>query len=118
MGLLDNPAKQRQAARQLDLTHAGGNFVLTRRVSGASRGMFEPFFMGLRDSGASSLIMSGDRTEGPLVNNVRATNLPVGRGRLIQASRPPKTVQTIFAGQDEKSPKQSGRAAQLSEEAQ
>ncbi|GAB3564349.1 type VII secretion protein EccC [Spelaeicoccus albus] len=75
----------------------GLHVVLTRRVTGASRGMYESFFMGLRDSGASSMIMSGDRTEGPLINNVRASHLPAGRGRLVQASRPPKTVQTVLA---------------------
>src|SRR5699024_2285952 len=46
------------------------NFVLTRRVRGASRGMYETFFSTLRDNGTSALIMSGDKREGNLINGL------------------------------------------------
>ncbi|GHD10187.1 type VII secretion protein EccC [Zhihengliuella salsuginis] len=70
------------------------NVVLTRKVRGASRGMYESFFSTLRDSGTAALIMSGDRSEGALVNNVRARALPPGRGQLVQTGKPLQTVQT------------------------
>ncbi|RZU60681.1 type VII secretion protein EccCa [Zhihengliuella halotolerans] len=71
------------------------NVVLTRKVRGASRGMYESFFSTLRDSGTAALIMSGDRSEGALVNNVRARALPPGRGQLVQTGKPLQTVQTF-----------------------
>lgn len=45
--------------------------VLTRRTSGASRGVFEPVFAAVRDSGAVGLMFSGDRAEGQLLGTVR-----------------------------------------------
>ncbi|GAA4775562.1 type VII secretion protein EccCa [Citricoccus nitrophenolicus] len=72
------------------------NFVLTRRVRGASRGMYESFFSTLRDNGTSALIMSGDRREGNLINGVKARKMPPGRGQLLQTGKPVMTVQTFF----------------------
>lgn len=50
----------------------GLHFVLTRRVAGASRGMYEPLVQGLRESGASAVLMAGDRSEGQLFPGVYA----------------------------------------------
>lgn len=71
----------------------GLHAVLTRRVRGASRGMYEPFFTSLRDSGSSALILSGDRAEGALINGVRARMLPPGRAQLVQAGKPVRVLQ-------------------------
>lgn len=71
----------------------GLHAVLTRRVRGASRGMYEPFFTSLRDSGSSALILSGDRAEGALINGVRARTLPPGRAQLVQAGKPVRVLQ-------------------------
>ncbi|HET8795125.1 MAG TPA: type VII secretion protein EccCa, partial [Arthrobacter sp.] len=71
----------------------GLHAILARRVRGAARGMFEPFFTSLRDSGSTGLIMSGDRGEGPLLNGVRARQLPSGRAQLVQAGKPAQTIQ-------------------------
>ena len=76
------------------------NFVLTRRVRGASRGMYETFFSTLRDNGTSALIMSGDKREGSLINGLKARKMPPGRGQLIQTGKPVMTVQTFFDGTD------------------
>ncbi|AJE83331.1 FtsK/SpoIIIE family protein [Streptomyces albus] len=73
----------------------GLHFVLTRRVAGASRGMYEPLVLGLRESGASALLMSGDRGEGQLFPGVYASPQPPGRGVLIQRGRPNRLVQTV-----------------------
>ncbi|MEE1621239.1 type VII secretion protein EccCa [Zafaria sp. J156] len=72
------------------------NVLLTRKVRGASRGMYESFFSTLRDSGSSALIMSGDRSEGGLINNIRARALPPGRGQLVQVGKPLQTIQSYL----------------------
>jgi S-DNA-T family DNA segregation ATPase FtsK/SpoIIIE len=74
------------------------NYVLTRRVRGSSRGMYETFFSTLRDNGTSALILSGDKGEGSLINGVKARKLPPGRGQLLVTGRPVMTVQTFFDG--------------------
>ncbi len=78
-------------ADELDL-----HVILTRKVRSASRGMYESFFSTLRDAGTAALIMSGDRSEGGLINNIRARPLPPGRAQLVQTGRPVQTVQTYL----------------------
>ncbi len=58
----------------------GLHVLLTRRVAGASRGLYEPFVLGVRESGCAGLILSGDRSEGQLLGTVRASVMPVGGG--------------------------------------
>ncbi len=77
------------------------HYFLTRRVRGASRGMYESFFSTLRDNGTTSLILSGDRSEGNLINGVRAKKLPPGRGQLLMTGRPLMTVQTFWQPEGE-----------------
>ena len=76
----------------------GLHVVVTRRVAGAARGLYEPFTMALREAGAVGLIMSGERAEGQLIGPVRAAPQPPGRGLLVRPGRPPETVQTAFVG--------------------
>ncbi|MGC4746909.1 type VII secretion protein EccCa [Micromonospora sp. DT201] len=77
----------------------GLHVVMTRRVAGASRGLFEPFPLSVREAGCLSLLMSGDRTEGQLFAGVRPTVLPVGRAQLIRPGDAPRMVQTAYTGQ-------------------
>ena len=74
----------------------GLHAVLSRRVRGASRGMYEPFFTALRDSGSAALILSGDRAEGTLIDGVRARTLPAGRAQLVQPGKPVQVLQLFF----------------------
>ncbi len=74
----------------------GLHVLMTRRVMGAARGLFEPFTLGVRESGCLGLVMSGDRTEGQLLGGVRAATMPVGRGRLVRAGEAARTVQTAL----------------------
>lgn len=76
--------------------------VLTRRVRGASRGMYESFFTALRDSGSAALMLSGDHSEGALINGIRARLLPPGRAQYIQAGRGNETIQLFFNQPQEK----------------
>ncbi len=75
---------------------AGLHVLMTRKVLGASRGLYEPFTLGVRESGCLSLVLSGDRSEGQLVGGVRAEALPVGRGRLVRLGERPRIVQTAI----------------------
>lgn len=74
----------------------GLHFVLTRRVAGASRGVYEPLVQGLRESGASALVMSGDRSEGQLFPGVYASRQAPGRGVFVQRGRPNRLIQTVY----------------------
>ncbi|MGI5481691.1 type VII secretion protein EccCa [Streptomyces lavendofoliae] len=74
----------------------GLHFVLTRRVAGASRGMYEPLVQGLRESGASAIVMAGDRSEGQLFPGVYASQQPPGRGVLIRRGQTNRLVQTVY----------------------
>ncbi|MFE9764309.1 type VII secretion protein EccCa [Streptomyces sp. NPDC005808] len=76
----------------------GLHFVLTRRVAGASRGLYEPLLQGLRESGASALVMAGDRSEGQLFPGVYATQQPSGRGVLVRRGEPNRLIQTVYGG--------------------
>ncbi|MFB7761764.1 type VII secretion protein EccCa [Streptomyces xiamenensis] len=75
----------------------GLHFVVTRRVAGASRAMYEPFLMTLRESGTSALVMTGDRSEGQLFPGLYAKAQPPGRGTFVRRGEPHRLVQTALA---------------------
>ncbi|MET8177753.1 type VII secretion protein EccCa [Streptomyces sp. NPDC005336] len=86
----------------------GLHFVLTRRVAGTSRALYEPFLMNLRESGTSALVMTGDRTEGQLFPGVYASAQPPGRGLLVRRGEPNRLIQTAFVQQAQE-PEDNGR---------
>ncbi|MFD7161033.1 type VII secretion protein EccCa [Kribbella sp. NPDC059898] len=61
----------------------GLHLIITRRSGGAGRAIFEPLIARLRDLGTPGLLLSGDRSEGPLLGTARPETLPPGRGRLV-----------------------------------
>ncbi|OBI50094.1 type VII secretion protein EccC [Mycobacterium kyorinense] len=68
------------------LPHAGDvglRVVVARRSGGAARAMFDPLLVGLRDFGCTTLMMSAQPDEGPLIGSLRPMLLPPGRGTLI-----------------------------------
>jgi S-DNA-T family DNA segregation ATPase FtsK/SpoIIIE len=74
----------------------GVSFLLSRRVMGAARGLYDPLVLGLRESGGALLLMSGEPSEGPILPGVRPRTLPTGRGRLIRPGVDPVVVQTAL----------------------
>ena len=66
--------------------------VLTRPVAGSSRGMFDPVVQSLRDTGASALVMSGERSEGPILPQVFAEQMNAGRARYVRRGERPRIV--------------------------
>lgn len=67
--------------------------VLARRTAGASRGMHEPLTSTVVETGGTTLLFSGDRSEGIVVGTHRPAPLPTGRARLIRTGQPVVTVQ-------------------------
>ncbi|MFD8997048.1 type VII secretion protein EccCa [Streptomyces abikoensis] len=78
----------------------GLHFVVTRRVAGASRALYEPFLMTLRESGTTAVVMAGDRQEGQLFPGVYAGAQPPGRGTLVRRGEATRLIQTALAAED------------------
>ncbi|MFE0509380.1 type VII secretion protein EccCa [Streptomyces sp. NPDC058964] len=79
----------------------GLHFVVARRVAGASRGLYEPFLTALRETGATALVMTGDRTEGQFFPGLYASAQPPGRGTLVRRGRRHQLIQTALAPETE-----------------
>lgn len=73
------------------------HFIVTRRASGASRQMYEPFLSAVLESGAAGLVLSGDRSEGQLFTGARPGDYPPGRGLFVRRGDGPQLVQTALA---------------------
>ena len=69
------------------------NVVVSRPVAGASRAMFDSALQGIRDTGGTALIMSGDRSEGAILPKLYAEPMIAGRGRLARRGERPTLVQ-------------------------
>jgi S-DNA-T family DNA segregation ATPase FtsK/SpoIIIE len=75
----------------------GLHVILARRTGGASRALFEPLLMGLKDLNSQGLLLGGDPQEGPLLGDHRPEPLPAGRAlqvvrnqaRLVQVAWSP-----------------------------
>jgi DNA segregation ATPase FtsK/SpoIIIE, S-DNA-T family len=74
----------------------GLHVVLTRRMGGAGRALFEQFLTRLRDVGAIGLLMSGDKAEGQLIGGQKAEELPPGRAKLVTRRGEPRLVQLAW----------------------
>ena len=60
--------------------------LLARPVSGMARAAYDPFLARLREQATATLVLAGDRNEGPVAGAVVAGPMPPGRGRLLLAS--------------------------------
>ncbi|MEV2189827.1 type VII secretion protein EccCa [Streptomyces phaeochromogenes] len=79
----------------------GLHFILTRRVAGSSRALYEPLLTTLRETGTAALVMTGDRTEGQLFPGLYASAQPPGRGTLVRRGRPHQLIQTALTAESE-----------------
>ena len=80
------------AGRDLNL-----HFVLTRRASGASRSLYDPFVQAVMESGCAGLVMAGDPAEGQLFTGARPAAYPPGRGLFVRRGDRPALIQTAVA---------------------
>ncbi|SJN29603.1 FtsK/SpoIIIE family protein [Micrococcus lylae] len=79
------------------------NVFVSRRMKGASRALYERFITSLLASEAVTLMLSGDRSEGVLVDGLRPRRLPPGRGLLVGSSGHHETVQTFMGHESDNS---------------
>ncbi|UUU33807.1 type VII secretion protein EccCa [Streptomyces sp. CA-210063] len=78
----------------------GLHFVITRRVAGASRAMYEPLLQTLRETGTAALLMTGERSEGQLFPGLYASAQPTGRGTLVRRGRTHQLIQTALDSEE------------------
>lgn len=79
----------------------GLHVVLARPVAGSSRGMWDSVVSLVRDTGATGLLLSGDRSEGQVFPGVYARQSPPGRGYFLRRGEPHQVVQLAdFAAPD------------------
>lgn len=65
----------------------GLHALVARRAGGASRALFEPLLMGLKDLNTQGILLSGDPQEGSLLGDHRPEPLPPGRGTLVRRNQ-------------------------------
>lgn len=70
----------------------GMHLVVARRIGGISRALFDPVLGTMKNMAVETLIMSGSRDEGKVIDDIRPTELPPGRGILASRSRGHETV--------------------------
>ncbi|MET8148618.1 type VII secretion protein EccCa [Actinoplanes sp. NPDC049668] len=73
----------------------GLHLIVARRTGGASRALYEPILMRLRELSTPGIVMSGDRDEGVLLGTVRPGPLPPGRGWLVTRRGGTRLVQLL-----------------------
>jgi S-DNA-T family DNA segregation ATPase FtsK/SpoIIIE len=96
---------------------SGIHGIVARTAAGAGRAMLDPVLSRITESGAPSLVMSGDPHDGLLVRGVRGEPLPPGRGRLVRRRGRPVLVQLAFApAERQDSVPLAGDAAQLGDQ--
>ena len=79
----------------------GLHVVVARRCGGAGRALFDPLLGRLKELGAPGLVLSGSPDEGALVEAVKASPQPPGRGTLVDRRRGPRRIQLAWLGPDE-----------------
>jgi S-DNA-T family DNA segregation ATPase FtsK/SpoIIIE len=73
----------------------GFHSVLARRVGGAGRS-FDQYVSRLKEMGTPGIVLNGDPSEGPIIGNQRAEQLPPGRGYLVRRNQKTRLVQLFL----------------------
>ena len=74
----------------------GLHLVITRRSGGASRALYEPLLMRLRELGSPGIVMSGDKNEGVLLGTVKPGPQPPGRGWFVTRREGARLIQLAW----------------------
>src|SRR5690606_24713897 len=74
----------------------GLHVILTRRVGGISRALYEPVLQRLRELDMPGLLMSGNREEGQVFGTLRPSLQPPGRGTLVRRRDGQQLIQTAW----------------------
>ena len=75
----------------------GLHLMITHRVGGAGRALYQPLLLRLKELGSPALLLSGDPMEGVLLGGQRATPQPPGRGVLVRRRERPTLVQVALS---------------------
>jgi S-DNA-T family DNA segregation ATPase FtsK/SpoIIIE len=75
----------------------GLHLVLTRRIGGAARAMFDPVIGRIRELASPGIMMSGPREEGPLFGTIKPQILPPGRAWMITRRHGARLVQLAWS---------------------
>ncbi len=71
----------------------GLHLVITRRVGGAARAMFDPVIGRIRELAAPGILLSGPKEEGAIFGNLKPQLLPPGRAWLVTRREGQRLVQ-------------------------
>ncbi|MFC4145210.1 type VII secretion protein EccCa [Micromonospora mangrovi] len=74
----------------------GLHLILTRRIGGASRAMFDPVIGRIRELASPGIMMSGPREEGPLFGTLKPQVLPPGRAWMVTRKHGNRLVQLAW----------------------
>jgi S-DNA-T family DNA segregation ATPase FtsK/SpoIIIE len=75
----------------------GLHVVITRRIGGAGRALFDPVIGRIRELASPGIMMSGQREEGPLFGNLKPQPLPPGRAWMITRKHGARLVQLAWS---------------------
>ncbi|HEY2669695.1 MAG TPA: type VII secretion protein EccCa [Rugosimonospora sp.] len=75
----------------------GLHLVITRRIGGASRALFDPIIGRIRELASPGIMMSGPKEEGVLFGNVKPQFLPPGRGWMVTRREGARLVQLAWS---------------------
>ncbi|MFD0821276.1 type VII secretion protein EccCa [Micromonospora zhanjiangensis] len=74
----------------------GLHLIMTRRIGGAGRAMFDPIIARIRELASPGIMMSGPREEGALFGNMKPQFLPPGRAWLFTRRHGAQLVQLAW----------------------
>jgi DNA segregation ATPase FtsK/SpoIIIE, S-DNA-T family len=74
----------------------GLHLIVARASGGASRAMFEPMLQRIKELGSPGIVLSGDKDEGVLIADVKASPQPPGRGTLARRRQGSALVQVAW----------------------
>ncbi|MGH3655341.1 MAG: type VII secretion protein EccCb, partial [Micromonosporaceae bacterium] len=74
----------------------GLHLIVVRRMGGAGRAMFDPMISRIREVASPGIMMSGDRSEGALLGNMKPQILPPGRGWLVTRREGTRLIQIAW----------------------
>ncbi|WP_405102872.1 type VII secretion protein EccCa [Micromonospora sp. NBC_01412] len=75
----------------------GLHLIITRRVGGVARALYEPVLQRLRELDSPGLLMSGNREEGSVFGTLRPSPQPPGRGTLVRRRDGQQLIQTAWS---------------------
>ncbi|MEU5902959.1 type VII secretion protein EccCb [Micromonospora sp. NPDC047527] len=75
----------------------GLHLIVTRRMGGVSRAIYEPVLQRLRELESPGLLLSGNRDEGAVLGNLRPSPQPPGRGTLVRRRDGQQLIQVAWS---------------------